>query len=313
MSLLYTCITYILKNQINHSKYVPFDLNELIKKCDPYINWHAALLCAVKSECIPLINYCSTLKRSTFLNALDWAAEYNKLRLIKYLEIKVNSIEPKCDFGFRGAARSGNLKLIKYFENKALPTYLSLRLWNTLLKISALYGHFNIVRYCETKGANNWKGAFYVSLARFDNLEIVKYCENKLIINNVNILWHNALEHAIKSSDLRIIKYCETKILHQGTYWDIIWTKLLKKAAYLGYFEIVKYLIKKSVNTKHHPIYWNAVLEKAAYSGNLEMIKYCEKVCQKRNPNEKINWIEILYQAYLVKNWHIVEYCKHRI
>ena len=90
--------------------------------------------------------------------------------------------------------------------------------WDNILKIklnkenlNAVFlgasegGHFDIVKYIESKGANNWNDALG-SASKGGHLDIVKYLESKGAY-----YWNRALSEASSGGHLDIVKYAESK------------------------------------------------------------------------------------------------------
>jgi len=95
----------------------------------------------------------------------------------------------------------------------------------------------DIVKYLESKGADDWNEALYQA-SRGGHLDIVKYTESK----SKDIDWNRVLIcGASEGGHLDIVKYAESKGANN-------WNLALTRASFGGNLDIVKYA--ESINIK---------------------------------------------------------------
>ena len=88
------------------------------------------------------------------------------------LKIKLN--EENLNAILSGAAEGGHLDIVKYAESKGAND------WNAALMRASLGGYLDIVKYAESKGANYWNEALR-GASSCDHLDIVNYAQSRLL------------------------------------------------------------------------------------------------------------------------------------
>lgn len=153
-------------------------------------------------------------------NGIDYSEKYKiPIELVEYLdqlkELKTSNKRYsicKCIFNRR------SFDLFDYFEAGIS------RIGDTCMNYSAKNGDLQFLKYCESKGANDWNWAL-VSASGGGHLPIIKYCEEKGAND-----WNGALAWALEG--------CYLNTIENKDDWVLV-------SASKGYIQVVKYCESK--------------------------------------------------------------------
>ena len=179
----------------------------------------------MNSNIVSILSLYLTNREKTTLNAInDYKFQLKNYDLNKnqrYLEddlIDINNISIQGINDISKIGHWGNILKIKLNKENL----------NAVFSGASEGGYFDIVKYAESKGANDWNWAL-LRASFGGHLDIVKYLESKGAAD-----WNEALSEASSGGYLHIVKYAESKGAND-------WNKALYNAFLNGHLDIVKY------------------------------------------------------------------------
>ena len=180
------------------------------------------------------------------------------------------------------AAALGALDLIDYLINKK-----RLNDFQRAYIDAARYRQIKILKYLEDKGFNNWNLGLY-GAALGNNEDLIKYFEEKGATN-----WNEGLAGAAGANNIPLIEYFRKKGADD-------YNEALRVAVQNNSLDAVKYLSKLTEGD------WNQLALEAAEEGYIDIIKYL-------SDKPGIDWREVYEVAQEMEQGTVLDYANAKI